>query len=255
MMPARRLPLEVLENVIDSLERDIGGYASLRACALTCTDCLPRSRLNLYYNVTLRDKEALSSFVQTLSIRSHLGLFVQQLCIGSSAHASYLSFAQGVLVRSLRNLRRLVLWMDWNNCPPKYHQIVSQFPIRELHLQREFESMARLFQLLWVLPDLRSVTLGPFVCDSLSAIVYERLSALATRRFCHNLTHLSLSFNHSNSAKNFPPKHAFGESIVRLSLAFDRTPSEDDLSVLSSCGLHLHFSQARKARHRRYDRH
>ena len=197
-MSACCLPLEILEIAIDMLGRGTGSYASLCACALTCTDWLPRSRLNLYYDVTLSDDEALSLFVRTLSHNPPLGLLVRQFCVGSSAHASYLSFAQGILVRCMRNLRSLTLWVDWHNYPPKFHQLVSQLPIKELHLQREFQSIGRLFQLLWVLSGLESVNLGLFVCDALSAVEYERLSVLRERRGCCNLTHLSLSFNVSD---------------------------------------------------------
>jgi len=67
----RRLPLEVVELIIDStdvIEDDWARRATLYSCALTCRAWLQRSRYNLYRRILLHNRQTLENIERTLSV-------------------------------------------------------------------------------------------------------------------------------------------------------------------------------------------
>ncbi|RDX40401.1 hypothetical protein OH76DRAFT_1304203, partial [Lentinus brumalis] len=68
------VPLEVEENVIDQLSRDV---KSLRSCALTCHGWLPRARYHLVASIRVRSREDLYSICDYFSFNPRMATLVR----------------------------------------------------------------------------------------------------------------------------------------------------------------------------------
>ena len=193
------LPIQVCETVIDLCERTLEGYATLLACALTCTAWLPRSRLNLYHSVKIIGPSKLELLLQTLRAHRYLCDFVRELEVGADAEEPYVPFAQPFMTHNLRRLERVTLWVDWDGYPPQFQRFVAHLRIRTLRLFGTFRSTRELFQLVWALKDLRSLVLDCTVRNDVSAFGYVAVACLRRAPLCSSLTELSLRFSVSNT--------------------------------------------------------
>ena len=135
------------------------------ACSLTCSSWLPRARVHLYRIVTLRDTRDVEIFVRTITGTPHLADLVRELVPNVQF---YLSFAQGRLVKSLRNLRTLVFPLfktsgtPWSY-PQHYYTYVTQFPFTELVLRMDLTSRDGLrllcaLEIIWTSKSLERLT-------------------------------------------------------------------------------------------------
>ncbi|TFK88412.1 hypothetical protein K466DRAFT_447651, partial [Polyporus arcularius HHB13444] len=68
------VPLEVEENVIDQLSRDV---ESLRSCALTCHGWLPSARYHLVASIRVRSREDLYSICNYFSFNPRMATLVR----------------------------------------------------------------------------------------------------------------------------------------------------------------------------------
>ncbi|KAI0356558.1 hypothetical protein OH77DRAFT_210713 [Trametes cingulata] len=241
-MDSARLPVEVCERIIDTC---LGSWqsalygpqpipaqdsATLVACSLTCQAWLPRSRINLYHDVRLGTPDDLTLFVRTIREGAWLAELVRRVNVfpppaaesDSKAKDTYLSFAQGFLVRHLRRLNVLLLGVDWSHYPPTYHSLVARLPIKELHLACRFRKVSSLFRLVWSFPDLRSLSLRCRKGRSQLPDADTIRHTCPTRRrhgVCRALKHLHICSRYT-SLNSFPPPGAFGSAVADLSLVF-----------------------------------
>jgi len=82
-------PVEIYERIIDRIPyhdlrdspidfQDVSfEYALLCACALTCRAWVPRSRVNLYRSISIKDSATVKSLCASLNLRPQNGNFVQ----------------------------------------------------------------------------------------------------------------------------------------------------------------------------------
>lgn len=146
-MNGPRLPVEVIEEIIDSCvshaavpnhEQVLRAYQVLCTCSLICRDLLPRSRKNLYSVVMFRCSEQVDKLLATLTSNPSLGELVRALRVDPSqdktSGGKYIPFARSELVSKVPNVQTLVVKVDWSLYPPWYHRLASLYPITELFL-------------------------------------------------------------------------------------------------------------------------
>ena len=218
-MEHARLPIQLCELIIDCSYHDVDNawsctytpeYATLTACALACSDWVPRARRNLYRHVWLRHPRTPDLLERTLISTPYLGGFVRRLTVGSGAalqhtgSLQYISFARATFLRLFAHVQRLRLNVTFQHYPPQYHcHLLRKFPITEVRLTaRDFAKGSLLagYRLLWSLPKLE-------VCERWEPHVSSEydidreldvVEALAEKRekhgICKNLSHLILRF-------------------------------------------------------------
>ncbi|KAH9948639.1 hypothetical protein B0H21DRAFT_220272 [Amylocystis lapponica] len=176
--PLAIFPIEVAERIIDAScytgryfrHRD---HATLRACALTCSSWLPRSRYHIFYTVTLTTRAKLMAFAKLLTTKPHLDALVHELRIpctdrlGRRVGVQPLFSFPAVLARKLTEVTYLSLegpWMlSWFTLqdrlvtpfPPTFWAISEMMSITELYLvDIAFGSVGDLASLVCAIPHL-----------------------------------------------------------------------------------------------------
>ncbi|KAI0698800.1 hypothetical protein C8Q76DRAFT_802869 [Earliella scabrosa] len=234
-MQHSRLPTELCERVINLVGHSLREYSTLQACSLTCTAFLPSSRINLYQSVHLIGRDRFDLFVRTLATTPRFGSFVQDLTVVGDSKQPYLPFASPFLLQHLPNLDRLTLWIDWDQYPPRYHELVAQLPIKELRLFGTFWSARRCIPLIKTLKHLERITLDPEFRNEAPLPATETCQNLWRSRTYHKLKDVVLRFRDTTTLRDFPLVGAltFG-SLSRLHLHFDRIPAPDDLRAFDT---------------------
>ncbi len=194
------LPIDVCERIIDSCNSCPRFFypqhlADLGACALTCQDWLPRSRLNLYSSVRLRNARQLYAFLNTIAAHPFLADFVQELVVGRSTMTPdnpserYLPFAHAALVSALRGVRRLHLChYQWQAHHPRYIQLAARYPIVELSLLGgTYQTLADVFRVVWAFEHLQvlRLSIAELSKDSSSLPLVEIIKRRKARICCH----------------------------------------------------------------------
>ena len=106
-MPTRiSIPLELQEQVIDSLTND---KSALQQCALTCRAWVPRARLQLFRNITLRTRHDVYRLANAFDSGDGLEKLICELSIAPGDGPFFLETASAVLSSKLPNLRQLTL--------------------------------------------------------------------------------------------------------------------------------------------------
>ncbi|KAI0710615.1 hypothetical protein C8Q76DRAFT_623838 [Earliella scabrosa] len=162
------LPIEICEHIIDSCRPRKGyllrreSYGTWRQTALVCSFWLPRSRLNLFYEVVLRDASEVDLLLQTLQEAPHLADMVIRLTVHAD-NKIYVPFARMPLPLLLKKCVALYLYsMNWRAYPPRYAD-TGFYPwsrIVELRLYVELRILRAGVRFIWSLPHLRTLRLG-----------------------------------------------------------------------------------------------
>lgn len=165
-MENSRLPIEVCERVIDEcfyFDWRPDRNETLRACALTCSAWLPRSRYNLYHELRVRDSKSAGSIVDTLTARSELAEHVRVIDVWLG---SYASLTQVLSLPLLKKCQRLEININWDNFPPRYVQnclvpLLTKFEsVVELNFTAwSAASAVDFFHIIWAMPQLLSCKL------------------------------------------------------------------------------------------------
>ena len=115
IMNDSRLPIEICEHIIDFCREPPDNswfsrtsYHTLRQTALVCSAWLPRSRLNLFYEVFLRDASNVDLLLRTLQETPHFADMVVRLTIRGDDR--YVPFARMPLPLLLKNCAALDLF-------------------------------------------------------------------------------------------------------------------------------------------------
>lgn len=270
-----RLPVEVCERIIDFVgygRSDRFHFPShlndLRACALTCRNWLPRSRLNLYRCVWFQERCQLERVSQNIADHPFLAEFVQELFLGRPlkenpeqghhtgaleirAPASrfqrdlkltsakkpmkdhyILPFAEDALVRALRNVRILTLsHFPWHALHHRYHETAAQYRIVELNIIGAcFKTLPDLLRVVWAFRHLRTLRLIDIKFEGTPSINLENI-VQKRPRVCLELTDLHVvGVSRFNSCRERPIVHRRGTSQYRLFSSPGRAPFRADVS-------------------------
>lgn len=158
-MPPKTLPLELIENIIDTVLLDDVNHLSLSIISRVAQSWGPRSQAIIFRNIDIPDSYHLGRFKALLSRSPHLAPYVQRLRLGAGDISEYCEISS-----SLTN--------------------VSELTLREI-LLRGADSLRSLGDFLSSLPSLLSLSLrecahSPTVvqvifnsCISLKAISFE----------------------------------------------------------------------------------
>ncbi|KAI0696118.1 hypothetical protein C8T65DRAFT_583693 [Cerioporus squamosus] len=158
------LPLEVEENVIDQLSRDV---ESLRSCSLTCRGWLPRARCHLMASIRVRSREDLYSICDYFRLNPRMATFVANLSISPAipyTEKHPLLLLETIPVDLLSRLPKL---RSYNICELHIGISISYHATTLIHIKKylhiaeltlgplRFRTFAELARLLIALPQLR----------------------------------------------------------------------------------------------------
>lgn len=161
-MENSRLPIEVCERVIDECfyfdwrpDRK-----TLRACALTCSDWLPRSRYNLYHGLYLKDSKSAGSIVDTLTGRPELAEHVRLINIWP--RHCYVPLTEVLSLLSLKKCQILEMNIGpLDGFPPRYVQnclfpSLTKFEsvVDLYYAVQSTASAIGIFHIIWAMPQL-----------------------------------------------------------------------------------------------------
>ncbi|KAI0640696.1 hypothetical protein C8Q79DRAFT_1014918 [Trametes meyenii] len=247
-MQDSRLPIELCERVIDFCANEYylrHRYPTLRACALTCTAWVPRSRCALLYDLRFRTELQVEHFVDI--IKEHRD-WAEYICIlhitpAQALEHGYLAF--GSLLHQLKesNVRALTLWLrqlDWRIFPPRYHTVLESFgkdTVRILVISNMiFANAAELVHLVLSLTGLREFhcRLVKFVRASPPVQCARAITQASRKRqkTPSNIHSVSLS-----SIDDFPPLlEVLGAEVISLFLHYPEAswPWENLCECISS---------------------
>ncbi|KAI0704593.1 hypothetical protein C8Q76DRAFT_752181 [Earliella scabrosa] len=164
-----RLPVEICEHIIDSCrERQNywlrpASYVTWRQTALVCSAWVPRSRLNLLYEVELTDASDVDLLLRTLQEAPRFADMVLRLSIDTN-NKNYHSLAQMPLVLLLKNCVALLLYhTSWAKMYPSRHadRFLHPWSSRIVELQLEICSRAlrTIIRFIWSLRHLQNLWL------------------------------------------------------------------------------------------------
>ena len=206
-IPSPCIPIEVFENVIDSLystplDDQLQSSDALRSCALVCRAWRVRAQMMLFHSVVLSDAAALYRFSTALDLGRHLSSYVRELILtGRYLHTttSILALFPSILRGKVPNLMDLQVIhipedADWYpespaerqrklQCVPLHPRFPlllssSFFPIKHLHL--EDVTFCYFSDFVHVVNALR--TLQSLVCYNVRWMILGMLPACMSRR-------------------------------------------------------------------------
>ena len=163
------LPIEICEHIIDScrdpwsiylLRRE--SYSTWLQTALICSAWLPRSRLNLLYEVILENASNVDLFLRTVQETPHFSDMVIRLKV-HGGRTGYVPFAQMPLPLLLKKCVALDLYfVDWRVYPPRYADtgLYLWSGIGELRLDLELRILRASVRFIWSLHHLQTLRLG-----------------------------------------------------------------------------------------------
>ena len=120
-----RLPLELLESIVDESSDDI---RSLQVLVLTCRALLPRSRSHLFIRIVISTKAQVDSIGDFLDGRTWLGRLVRyiRICQTTGDDHHFLSIFPSILFSRLPKIIGLELTNSnqalWKNPSIKFHR-------------------------------------------------------------------------------------------------------------------------------------
>ncbi|KAI0704587.1 hypothetical protein C8Q76DRAFT_178246 [Earliella scabrosa] len=165
-----RLPIEICEHIIDSCREPQDEYWYRRIwyhpwcqTALVCSAWLPRSRMNLLYEVFLRDASGVDLLLRTLQEAPHFADMVLRLGVDTYSN-SYQPLAQMPLVLLLKNCVSLRLYgTNWAVMYPSRHadRFLRPWSGRIVDLRLNFCSRAlrTIIRFIWSLHHLQNLWL------------------------------------------------------------------------------------------------
>ncbi|SJL18360.1 uncharacterized protein ARMOST_21948 [Armillaria ostoyae] len=131
-MPVSDLPLEILDAIIDELQRD---KKSLLQASLACRAFYPRTRVYLFHTVTLHSKSCCNRFRALFTLSPKLASHFKSLEI-NYVFPTPEDCGALTVVESLVNVTHLSLSMgDWRDMPDSVRRS-SLAPVQKLKTNR-----------------------------------------------------------------------------------------------------------------------
>lgn len=193
------LPLELCEHVVGFVDSWWGWgcmTTSLHSCTLVCRGWLPKSRIQLYRRVVLRNKRQATSFMATISTTPQLGNYVRTLEILPGDHSDWIYRIHWVLPPLLPRLIRLT-YAGLPVLRPVFFVLPSQFKtVTSLFLWiLENQSFREVVWILNQFPNLQKLEVlecasGPFYCRD------------QKKPECAPSVHLSVKYSKSSAGRN-----------------------------------------------------
>ncbi|KAH9913498.1 hypothetical protein B0H21DRAFT_893378 [Amylocystis lapponica] len=131
-----RLPVEVCEKIVDSLEPsniygDLTYYRTLGSCALTCRALTPRSRVNLFRGIELTSRARFYSFAKLLTTSPDVAEYVTSVHVACDDLRLVTNFPI-VFAHKLPRLKWLVFYGDLERdqvlpAHPAFYLAISTF--------------------------------------------------------------------------------------------------------------------------------
>lgn len=186
-MENSRLPIEVCERVIDEcLHLDWPHHETLGACALTCSQWLPRSRYNLYHELRLQVSKKASSIVDTFTARPELAEHVRVIDICPSGR--YVPLTQVLSLPALKKCQRLKMDIaPLRGFPPRYVQnclipLLTKFVnVVELDCTVKLTTAIDIFHVIWAMPQLLWCRFNSVDTSKLAASSLDNLKKMALK--------------------------------------------------------------------------
>ncbi|KAL7279667.1 hypothetical protein ACG7TL_006074 [Trametes sanguinea] len=239
-MPKPALPLDVCLEIIDACA-DLDGrctLVTLRACALTCSAWLHRSRYHIYKTVRLDEpsEERRQLFFRTIVQSPALGALVKEIyvylweenALWTTSEADTPTLFPEDVFRNLSSLRSLDLEYDQVLLPPMLKQSIPSFSISMYSRLKTlsiagcfFDDLRDLVHFLEHFADLEVLVLGviywinPFNLHDTSRVLPS---------FCQNLRRLELAENVIDD----PLLHVMTATIETLTIGPRDSMREDD---------------------------
>ncbi|KAI0357794.1 hypothetical protein OH77DRAFT_1300707 [Trametes cingulata] len=189
-------PIEVCERIIDCcfhLKHPSRGYATLGACALTCSAWLPRSRYNLFYKVHLRSRKQCDQYLAVVAEHPERAGWVRVLEI--YAKDRYWPLSQLIAPHRHANCHELFLWVTWTSFPPHYmYRVLGPLlrhctNITKLHLDLEtFRTLSEMDCIVLSMPQLQILRIVGEPDPEWSRILWQP----KRRQSCTSLTELNI---------------------------------------------------------------
>ncbi|RPD76863.1 hypothetical protein L226DRAFT_352909 [Lentinus tigrinus ALCF2SS1-7] len=240
-----RIPPELCKLIIDSIrapqpwykrlvgpEQDVHGEMLLhfRACAAVCTEWLPRARRHLYHRIVFKRPSQVELLIRSLTDNPSLAELVRELVLSSR---EYIPFVHPTLINRLHHLHTLVCDLstlgttkgDWSY-PPRYHLLITRFPLTELAIRYSLSSKAwiEMFRLIWSLRSLESLYLELYHAPELTDAELRCLTAICRPWACARLKTLVIEGHTMRRCTSCLPVGAFGASVERFSLSWRDGP-------------------------------
>ncbi|KAI0747941.1 hypothetical protein C8Q80DRAFT_704100 [Daedaleopsis nitida] len=159
-----RLPMEVLEHIMDSGTQDptldLMVYPTLLAWSLTLRALVPRSRINLFKHVLIRTNRQAQSFETIIGAKPYLAAYVVEVTV-TPLRPQVLSFA--LLLRALTGLKHVTFGLDWTRYPSWYasgaHMTCFKAVRRLKLVGNTFNNVADLIRLVRAFPELETLVM------------------------------------------------------------------------------------------------
>ncbi|KAI0674127.1 hypothetical protein C8Q78DRAFT_571624 [Trametes maxima] len=173
-MSVTRLPIELFEHAIDSLDDN----QSLKTTSLVCKAWLPRSRVNLFRSIELGIPRHLDQFMQLLCDAPHIAEYVEEIDISENSLLAVLRPTMSIvsqlpillmaypLVRPLRMVVHNQLWLPTRYNPNYLHALSQLSSVRSLDLfDVTFATVADFSFVLRALPHLKFLSAEHLDCQ------------------------------------------------------------------------------------------
>ncbi|KAI0683528.1 hypothetical protein C8Q76DRAFT_318178 [Earliella scabrosa] len=243
-MTIGRLPIEICEHIIDACWRSdvprVFSYHVLRQTSLVCSAWLPRSQMNLLYQVELTKESHVDLLLRTLQETPHLADLVVRLVVKPVHKNAYIPFFRAPLPRLLKKCIALdFCQLTWTPYSPRYADLYFPYwsGIVELHITIPVANVLHsLWRFIWSLPKLSALHVRGMIDREdgwnrdMDAIRRAALQHTSKTRKCPNLIHLR--FKDYLGAlvpwKGVP----FGSSVKRFEFDATKGISDDTLECI-----------------------
>ncbi|PBK59318.1 hypothetical protein ARMSODRAFT_802658 [Armillaria solidipes] len=158
-MPVSDLPLEILDAIIDELQRD---KKSLLQASLACRAFYPRTRVYLFYAVTLHSKSCCDRLRALFTLSPKLASHFKSLEI-NYVFPTPEDCGALTVVESLVNVTHLSLSMgDWRDMPDSVVSSLQSHSYRSLVIGRDFgfRTIGEICSLVKNSPNLKQVDIS-----------------------------------------------------------------------------------------------
>ena len=190
-----RLPLEVLERIIDDVAAHYDRFSSIKACALVCHSFLPSCRKRIFANVILNAQYASSP---TSDVLNHL--------LSNSPHLAVYIRNLAYYINEMEFVTEIFLWLL-----PMFKKLVNlqKLSITYLHSRKlDWMSLStrKVLLALLHLPTLTSISLSTIrnfpVADLASCVNLKKLRIHSSSLECSIPSRTPVVVRHDISASN-----------------------------------------------------
>ncbi|KAI0357808.1 hypothetical protein OH77DRAFT_1421924 [Trametes cingulata] len=241
-MDNSRLPIDICERIIDCfsvvLQERSHIYETLRACALTCSAWVPRSRYKLFFIVHLQSRQQCERYLAVIAEHPERASWVRVMDI--SAMKEYLPLSQLIVPPFYANCHTLSLNVARNQFPGHYfYRVLGPLfrcctNIMKLVLFVDLMTFSEIICIVLSMPWLQDLRISS---NSNGSGQYRVCWRPQGRQPHPSLTALGLGTAIFHNLGKFAPQCLFGTSIKVLWLDMDNLDgiSDNMLQWINAC--------------------